>query len=99
MVVVVVRMLEVEVEDGFWFSLSVAFEARDIFSRPFFSSHIIMVFLFKAGWPFLTFAEILKSFLLLLLLFLSVTERGPRVRKRRLEPLTFFRLLLETFTN
>ena len=97
MVVVVVRMLEVEVEDGFWFSLSVAFEARDIFSRPFFSSHIIMVFLFKAGWPFLTFAEILKSFLLLF--FVSVTERGPRVRKRRLEPLTFFRLLLETFTN
>ena len=96
MVVVVVRMLEVEVEDGFWFSLSVAFEARDIFSRPFFSSHIIMVFLFKAGWPFLTFAEILKSFLLF---FVSVTERGPRVRKRRLEPLTFFRLLQVTLTN
>ena len=43
-VVVVVRMLEVEVEDGFWFSLSVAFEARDIFSRPFF--------LLTSSWSF-----------------------------------------------
>lgn len=47
--VVVVRMLDVEMEDGFWFSLSVAFEARDIFFDlfSFFSHHHGLSF---QGW-------------------------------------------------
>jgi hypothetical protein len=58
--VVVVRLLE----DGSLFSLSVAFEAMDIFKTFCSSSQNQARLLFKADWPFLTFATetVLKHF-------------------------------------